>query len=277
MSKESPPITLVLLGSGVRFPAFIGALSAIEEKGLKIGRIVGASAGSIVGSLYAAGKTPMELKKMAMDIDTSEFRDLSLLSLLKGKGMYSGKALERYIDGLLEGRRFKDPFRIQPFVVATDILSNTPFVFSRFNFPEMKVSTSIRFSVGIPLVFAYKHFRHEGTNHVFVDGNLLAGVVEDMFAGEGKVLVLRVISRRTLNERSTVKLSLTRYIKRLLLIMMHAVEKERVRGRVWHDTILISCGDISPTKFTISADEKRYLIEQGYLQTREYLEYKWGV
>ncbi|MBI5468042.1 MAG: patatin-like phospholipase family protein [Deltaproteobacteria bacterium] len=277
MSKESSPITLVLLGSGVRFPAFIGALSAIEEKGLKIGHIVGASAGSIVGTLYAAGNTPMELKKMAMDIDTSGFRDLSLGSILRGKGMYSGKALERHVDRLLEGRRFKDPFRIQPFVVATDILNNTPFVFSRFNFPDMKVSTSIRFSVGIPLVFAYKRFRHEGTNHVFVDGNLLAGAVEDMFAGEGKVLVLRVISRRSLNERSSTKLTLTRYIKRLLLIMMHAVEKERVRGRVWHDTILISCGDISPTKFTIGADEKRYLIEQGYLQTREYLEYKWGV
>ena len=277
MLKEDEPITLMLLGSGVRFPAFIGALTAIEEKRLKVVRIIGASAGSIVGCLYAAGKSPIAMRRLALEIDPTLFKDFSFSSLLRGKGLYEGKALERYIDGLLGGRRFCDDFSISPFVIATDILNNTPFVFSRSNCPDMKVSTAIRFSSGIPFVFSYKQFKHEGKSHVFVDGNLMPGVVENMFAEEGRLLILRVISTRTLAQATSETFTLKRYIKGLLLIMLHAVEKERVKGKRWQDTILISCGDIPPTKFTISADEKRYLIEQGYLQTKEYLEYKWGI
>lgn len=54
-------LTLMLLGGGVRFAAFIGALFALEEMGLNIKKIVGASAGSIVASFYAKGKSIKEI------------------------------------------------------------------------------------------------------------------------------------------------------------------------------------------------------------------------
>ncbi|HEY4708311.1 MAG TPA: patatin-like phospholipase family protein [Thermodesulfobacteriota bacterium] len=273
--KGSAPITLILLGSGVRFPAFIGALSAIEERGIRVKTVIGASAGSIVGTLYASGHSPAALRRMAMDTDLSRLRDVSLSSIVRLRGVYSGRALEEHVDGLLEGRRFGDEFRMTPLVVATDILNNRPFVFSRSNFPEMKVSEAIRYSIGIPLVFPYKHFNSGGREHVFVDGNIMSGAVEDMFASEGGCLVLRVASRRA-SDPIPGRFTALKYMKKLLLIMMQAVESERVKGRVWKDTILISCGDITPVKFSITSDEKKYLIEQGYLQTRRYLDYKWG-
>lgn len=267
----------MLLGSGLRFPAFIGALSAIEEKGLKVKKVIGASAGSIIGSLYASGRTPMEMKKLALALDTSAFRDWSVGSLLGGKGFYRGNAAEKYIDTLLKGRTFSEGFNIPLYVIATDMVSSTPFVFSGKNFPGMKVSEAIRYSIGIPLVFAYKRFKHKGKNHIFVDGNLLSGVIEDMFTDEGNLLILRVVSRRSREQPLSDKFSFGRYLRGLLLILLHAVEKERIKGSRWHDTILISCGDIPPTKFVISQDEKAYLIEQGYTQVKQYLEYKWGI
>ena len=103
----------------------------------------------------------------------------------------------------------------------------------------------------------------------------MSGAVEDMFASEGGCLVLRVASRRA-SDPIPGRFTALKYMKKLLLIMMQAVESERVKGRVWKDTILISCGDITPVKFSITSDEKKYLIEQGYLQTRRYLDYKWG-
>ncbi|MBS4056395.1 MAG: hypothetical protein KGZ82_03665, partial [Bacteroidales bacterium] len=36
---KNEPITLLLLGGGIRYPALVGALRAVEEKGLRIGKI----------------------------------------------------------------------------------------------------------------------------------------------------------------------------------------------------------------------------------------------
>lgn len=274
--RENEPITLMLLGSGVRFPAYIGGLLAIEEKGLKIDKIVGVSAGSIIGSIYAMGKSPLEMKKLTMEIDIKIFQDFSLMSLIRRKGFYRGKRLEDWMDGMLNGRRFGDDFRIPIFIVATDILNNTPFIFSRFNFPDLKVSKAIRYSAGIPWVFAYEVFVHNGRKRIFVDGNLMVNAIEDMFAKQGRTLILRVISKSS-QAAAAEELSLKRYVQKLLSIMMHAVENERVSADRWNDTFIIYCSDIPATKFSITADDKKYLFEQGYEQVRKYLEYKWGI
>ncbi|MDR4504749.1 MAG: patatin-like phospholipase family protein [Candidatus Scalindua sp.] len=271
------PITLMLLGGGVRCLAFVGALSALEEKGLKINKIVAASGGSIIGSLYAMGKSPLEIKKIAMEFDFSLFRDFRVMSLLRGKGLYEGKFLEDWIDEKLEGRTFGDNFRLAPFVIATDVLNNSPFVFSRSNFPDLKVSRAVRFSIGIPWVYAYKHFSHNGNRHIFIDGNLMSGVVEDMFEKQGKTLIFRIISNRPVLKAAPKHFTLKKYIQGLLLIQLHAVERERVKRTKWNDTILIYCGDIMPTNFSLSTDEKQYLFEQGYRQAKKYIKYKWGI
>ncbi|KAA3600111.1 MAG: phospholipase [Candidatus Scalindua sp. AMX11] len=271
------PITLMLLGGGVRCLAFVGALSALEEKGLTINKIVAASGGSIIGSLYAMGKSPLEIKKIAMEFNFSLFRDFSVVSLLRGKGLYEGRALEEWIDEKLGGRIFRDSFRIAPFVIATDVLNNVPFVFSRSNFPDLKVSRSVRFSIGIPWVYAYKHFSHNGNRHIFIDGNLMSGVVEDMFEQQGKTLIFRIISNRSLIKSTPKHFTLKKYIQGLLLMQLHAVERERVKKTKWNDTILIYCGNITPTNFSLSINEKQYLFEQGYQQAKKYIEYKWGI
>jgi len=85
---------------------------------------------------------------------------------------------------------------------------------------------------------------------------------------------LKVVSNRTLQHASE-RFSFASYIKKLVLLMMNAVERERIVGKNWQETILISCGDIHMTKFSLSADEKQYLIDQGYTQVRRYLDYKW--
>jgi NTE family protein len=274
-SKE--PITLMLLGGGMRFPAFIGALRAIEEKGLNITKIVGASSGSVVGTLYAAGMTPQEMHQEAMGLDPAGFKDFSLKSLLTGKGLYAGKALESWVEEKAKGLRFGDAFRIPPWVVATDILNFRPVLFSAESYPDVKVSTAVRCSMGIPGIFAYRQFNHNGTRRVLVDGSFMAGAVEKMCESQEKVLILKVVSKRTLTSSFAGPLTLKKYFLETLNFCMHALEKEFIAGGKWKTTILLYCGDIPPAKFVLTPSEKKYLFEQGYEQTMKYLEYKWGV
>ena len=49
---------IVLSGGGTRGMAHIGLLQALKEHGIEPGYIAGASAGALVGAMYAAGCSP---------------------------------------------------------------------------------------------------------------------------------------------------------------------------------------------------------------------------
>jgi len=54
-------IGIVLSGGGIRGIAHIGVLRALSERGIRPAHVAGASAGAIVGALYAAGYTHREM------------------------------------------------------------------------------------------------------------------------------------------------------------------------------------------------------------------------
>ena len=62
-------IGLVLSGGGAKGLAHIGVLMALEENNIPIDYIAGTSMGAIVGSLYAAGISPKDLKEIVMTDD----------------------------------------------------------------------------------------------------------------------------------------------------------------------------------------------------------------
>jgi NTE family protein len=62
-------IGLTLSGGGAKGLAHIGILKAIDSAGLKVDLVTGASMGSIVGGLYAAGYTADSIEKIARAID----------------------------------------------------------------------------------------------------------------------------------------------------------------------------------------------------------------
>ncbi len=273
----SEPITLMLLGGGIRFPAFIGALQAVEEKRLPIAKIVGSSSGGIIAALYAAGMTPDDLRREAMEVDTSRFKDISLSGILTGYGICSGNRLEAWLDEKLGGLCFADRLRWPLRIIATDMLNYKPVIFSREAFPEVKIATAARCSVGVPWVFACRRLASRGKKYALVDGSLMAGVIERMLERAEKTLVLKVVSKRTLNHAGTGTLNLKKYFLEMLTFTMHAQEKEFIKGGKWKDTILLYCADIPPARFNLSTKEKEYLFAQGYEQTMKYLEYKWGI
>ncbi|HEY6872157.1 MAG TPA: patatin-like phospholipase family protein [Geobacteraceae bacterium] len=280
MNNELPaddqPITLFLYGGGSRFPAFVGAIAAIEEKGLKIGMVCGASTGSVVAALFAAGVSPREMLAKTLECGFDGFKDFSIGSLLFDGGLYRGDALETWLDNLFQGRTFKDDFPIPLQVVATDIRSRTPVIFSRETTPDVKVATAVRFSLGLPLLFGYRRFFHEGRQHILVDGSLTANVVEDDLRQRGRTLVLRTISKRSRHTLAEEKFTLFRYARALLEILIHAMEKEFIKGERWRDSILIYCGAIASTKYPLTPAEIRHLFDQGHQQAGRYLDYKWG-
>lgn len=67
-------VGLVLSGGGARGISHIGVLKALEELGVEIHCLAGASAGSIVGSLYSYGYTPEKILDIV--VSASVFRSM---------------------------------------------------------------------------------------------------------------------------------------------------------------------------------------------------------
>jgi NTE family protein len=155
-------------------------------------------------------------------------------------------------------------------------MSSTPVIFSRETTPDMKVSTAVRYSMGLPGLFGYRRFSHDGCRRILVDGALTANMVEDNLRMRGKTLILKTVSRRSQHRLTRERFTFPSYMRTLLEILMHALEKELIRGEKWKDTILLYCGEIPPTKFSLTKDQIRHLFEQGYVQAGRYLESKWS-
>ncbi|GHV49231.1 hypothetical protein AGMMS49579_00670 [Spirochaetia bacterium] len=75
-AADRPSVALVLGGGGAKGYAHIAVLELIEELGIPIDMVIGASVGAIVGGLYSAGYTPEMMKDLMFDLDwTGIFQD----------------------------------------------------------------------------------------------------------------------------------------------------------------------------------------------------------
>jgi NTE family protein len=60
------------------------------------------------------------------------------------------------MDEKLEGKSFKNISK-NLHILATDLDGGGPIVFNKQNYPDLKISKAVRFSMSIPLFFSLKH------------------------------------------------------------------------------------------------------------------------
>lgn len=275
----SKPLTVLLNGGGNRFFAFVGVLKGVRDKGLSIGRIIGASTGSIVAALAASGRTIEEMVDILLEVDTERFRDRQPHAVSRGLGMYSGNELRAWLRSLFGDLTFAGELEIPLQIVTTDMLNYRPVVFSREHFGEMPIAEVCRASSAVPMVISPCRFHMRGRDYLLLDGSLMSGLIEMGLARSEseRALTFKVVSRRSLQQPGVVMGDWQGYWQEIFAFYLHAQEKEFIKGGQWRDNILIHCGDISPVQFTLSRDQRLHLIEEGYLQTIKYLEYKCGL
>lgn len=109
-------IGLVLSGGGARGIAHLGVLAALEEANIRPAALSGTSAGAIIAALYAAGNSPLEIKRLVQD--TAFF---GISHLLLGKpGVFNMDGFRNLLAEHLRGTKFED-LPIQLFITATNL------------------------------------------------------------------------------------------------------------------------------------------------------------
>lgn len=163
---EPIKVALVLGGGAARGFAHIGVIKALESQGIVPDLVVGTSAGSLVGALYAAGNNGFALHKMALEMDEATISDWSVPFFSKSSGVLKGDALQNYVNKSVRNvpiEKMKIPFA----AVATDLNSGQPILFQRGN-----AGLAVRASSAVPGLFQPVKIG----DRMYVDGGLVAPV-----------------------------------------------------------------------------------------------------
>ena len=159
-------IGLALGGGAARGFAHIGVIKALEAQGIYPEIVVGTSAGSVVGAMYAAGNDGFALQKIAMDMDEATISDWALPLFGKSSGVLKGDALQSYVNKSVKNVTM-EKLKLKFGAVATDLNSGLPILFQRGN-----TGQAVRASSSVPSVFQPVMIG----GHSYVDGGLVAPV-----------------------------------------------------------------------------------------------------
>lgn len=173
-----PRIALALGGGAARGFAHIGVIKALEAHGIVPDMVVGTSAGSLVGALYAGGYGGFDLQRVALQMDDSIIADWSL----PDRGFIKGEALQNFVNQAVQSRvmeKLNKPFA----AVATDLQSGEPVVFRTGN-----TGMAVRASSSVPGVFQPVSI----SGREYVDGGLVSPVPVRAARGMGADLVIAV-------------------------------------------------------------------------------------
>lgn len=165
-------VGLVLSGGAVRGAAHLGVLQVFDEVGIRPDLVVGVSAGSVVGGLYCAGLSPVELQKVANEMHWNRLGRLTR----PGLGLFDISRMETVIDDLTGGVTFEQ-LKIPFAALAVDVITGELVVFH-----QGALARGIRASCSVPGIFGPL----EDGDRLLVDGgilnNLPVGVARDMGA-----------------------------------------------------------------------------------------------
>jgi len=171
---------LALGGGAARGFAHVGVIQVLEEAGLRPSLVVGTSAGSLVAALYASGKSPADLVRVAESMQEAEITDWMLPIL--NRGALRGEALAKYVNAQVGGKTLEQ-MKIPLGIVATDLGSGQAITFRRGN-----TGAAVRASSAVPAVFQPVRLG----DREYVDGGLVSPVPVRQSREMGANLVIAV-------------------------------------------------------------------------------------
>ncbi|MBD3296848.1 MAG: hypothetical protein GF392_05715, partial [Candidatus Omnitrophica bacterium] len=293
-------IDSVFQGGGAKGVAYGGALDVVAEKDMWFRKIAGTSAGAITASLIAAGYDHNEMREIIMETDFNDFKDRkwgflpAWLNMLLFGGLYWGRYFEKWID-----KRFQDKLGFSPTmkdlpvpltVIASNISDQQMLILDKDTAPDLKVSTAVRMSMGIPFFFdVFKWFgayrKHIKARRV-VDGGLLSNFPLFVLENDGQhgvpVLGFRLDEIKRKKEHKTFwstvlgwlgKLPLVRILLSVLSTGMDAHDNRHIEDDDWARIVNIPV-DVGTTDFDLSKAKKEELMERGRIATEKVLDKK---
>lgn len=177
-TDKKPVVALVLGSGGARGYAHIGVIDVLEKKGIRPDFIVGTSAGSIAGSIYASGKSAQQLKDIALKLQVNDVREFNIGL----QGFFDGSKVENFVNQQVDHLPLED-MQIPMFVVATELKHGNKVIFNKGN-----TGQAVRASISIPSMFIPVSI----AGREYVDGGLVSPVPVNVARDLGADIIIAV-------------------------------------------------------------------------------------
>jgi NTE family protein len=190
LQSDKPVVALVLGSGGDRGFAHIGVIKALEANGIKVDIVLGTSAGSVVGALYAGGYNGIGLEKLALEMDREKLKDFDISK----RGYVRGEQLQDFINRALNNRSIEQ-LNLPFIAIATQLRTGKTASFNHGN-----TGQAVRASSSIPGVFYPVTINGEE----YVDGDLKKPVAVTLAREMGADIIIAVdISQRPSDHPAT--------------------------------------------------------------------------
>lgn len=162
----------VFEGGGIKGIGLAGAAAAAMDTGHRFHRIVGTSAGAMVGSMIAAGYDADEMRSLVRSIEWPALLDPTPMAtvpwlghhiaVVLWRGIYRGDRLEKTWEDLLRAKGIRTFGDLEPGslrMVATDLTHGTGIVLpndlSRYGIDpdRFSIAKAVRMSASVPFAF----------------------------------------------------------------------------------------------------------------------------
>ncbi len=124
--EKKHQLGIVLSGGGTKGLAHAGVLKFLEEKNIQTEILACCSAGSIVGTLYAFGKSPQEILDFFKSVYFFNWRHFAF----NKPGLVSSKIFRNYLTPIFDDMKIGD-LQIDVRIVATELVSGTQKIFDK--------------------------------------------------------------------------------------------------------------------------------------------------
>lgn len=139
IKKEREPLALVLSGGSARAYAHIGVLRQLENANIKPDFIVANSMGAIIGLLYAAGFSPVDIEAIVSEVDLNTFFDI--VFPLRG-GLLSSRYFLDSLSRLFPDKTFDIQDSFIPIIIPTeDLYTKRQVLFAQGNIIEIMTAS----------------------------------------------------------------------------------------------------------------------------------------
>ncbi|MGE6140854.1 patatin-like phospholipase family protein [Klebsiella pneumoniae] len=304
----------VFEGGGVRGAAHAGAFEEAKKSGISFERLAGASAGSIVAALIAAGGKPEYISNLLIDTDFNGFlsppiegdsiykNNINKLGIIKyiplkklspikdiifNSGMHSSSKIQEWLESKLQDilGDYREPssqgvirfseLKIPLHIIATNILTGLPQIWSTETTPDVSVSYAVRCSCSIP--FFFQPISEQ--NSIYVDGGVISNIPSFIFS---KLLdEMSVYTKRPniINFRLTQKTTLLNKPKNIIeyfeklsnAVVSGGSEVQKILQTSTYN-INIDTGNVSSTDFkSIDEQSKSVLHMAGKSAVRHFI------
>lgn len=262
---------LVISGGGIKGIVIVGALKALQDKGLLkyITSISATSIGGLISVLYIIGYTIDELEKFLDLFDFSKIKSINISDFLSCFGFDNGEKFLMVIEKMFKLKNISSNITFLELYKKTGIkihitgvcLNNKQvYYFSHLTYPNMSVITAIRITTSVPIWFIPVNYN----DNFFVDGGCMENYPISIFDND----LNSTIGIHLCDTKPSIKHieNLEDYLIHLIYSFIEGSNLKASHGYEQY-TIKLDMSDISIFDLNINNKVKKKMFQFGYNKT----------